>query len=249
MHTFVQDQYESHSHPINFRPSWVCKPQAVFVKTGMSLITSFPVTSNAMASSSHEEDRPSSNVSQVSSDVCTDVAVTTAARSELQASAEADASTSPGRRGDPRMHRAVAVRTTNPHMSLIDALLHGGFVFPGLSAPGASDRTVRDSDGVLLYQRKNQLNRRLRLAKQKNRSKSNKRKKATAVPDQQRAGADSNRGVPMDGGLPQKPGAEKQQTENNVQHQRVMPTASAAAVLLLLSSPDTTAMDRHAATL
>uniref|UniRef100_A0A7R9Z9J4 Uncharacterized protein n=1 Tax=Pseudictyota dubia TaxID=2749911 RepID=A0A7R9Z9J4_9STRA len=72
-----------------------------------------------------------------------------------------------GKRGDPRMHRAVALRMGNPQMTLLDALVQGGFVFPGVGQPGASDRNIRDSDGVLLYQRKNQLNRRLRQERRK----------------------------------------------------------------------------------
>uniref|UniRef100_A0A7S4J367 Uncharacterized protein n=1 Tax=Odontella aurita TaxID=265563 RepID=A0A7S4J367_9STRA len=72
-----------------------------------------------------------------------------------------------GRRGDPRMHRAVTIRLSRPEYPLLDTLVEGGFVFTGLRLPGASDRTVRDEDGVMLYQRKNQLNRRIRLAKKK----------------------------------------------------------------------------------
>jgi hypothetical protein len=47
-----------------------------------------------------------------------------------------------GRKGDPRMHRAVAARLADPDITLVDA------------------------DGVTLGQRKNQLSRRLRLARQ-----------------------------------------------------------------------------------
>ena len=73
-----------------------------------------------------------------------------------------------GRRGDPRMHGAVAARRANPNMSLLEALIIGGFVFPeGTDGSGKSDRTVYDSDNVLLCQRKNQLSRRLRLAKRR----------------------------------------------------------------------------------
>ena len=70
-----------------------------------------------------------------------------------------------GRRGDPRMHRALAAKVANPKLTLLDALITGGFLFPRLGEPGTSDRTIRDTENVLLYQRKNQLNRRLRLAK------------------------------------------------------------------------------------
>ena len=70
-----------------------------------------------------------------------------------------------GRRGDPRMHRAVEIRLANPKMTLVDALRQGGFIFHRVEGGGQSDRTVRDMDNVLLYQRKNQLNRRLRKIK------------------------------------------------------------------------------------
>ena len=71
-----------------------------------------------------------------------------------------------GRRGDPRMHKAVAARLACPEMSLLDALLAGGFEFPnGTEGVGKSDRNIYDSENVLLCQRKNQLSRRLRLAR------------------------------------------------------------------------------------
>lgn len=75
-----------------------------------------------------------------------------------------------GRRGDPRMNRAVATRQANPNMSLQEALIAGGFRFPNelpSNGNGKLDRTVLDSDNVLLSQRKNQLSRRLRLAKRR----------------------------------------------------------------------------------
>jgi len=73
-----------------------------------------------------------------------------------------------GRHGDPRMHRAVAARLLNPELSLLEALLEGGFTFPeGTEGSGKSDRNIFDSEGVLLCQRKNQLSRRLRLAKKR----------------------------------------------------------------------------------
>lgn len=80
-----------------------------------------------------------------------------------------DSSTSQslGRRGDPRMHRAVIARLHNPDMSLLDALLTGGFEFPNLDSPGKSDRNIIDKDNVFLCQRKNQLSRRLRLARKR----------------------------------------------------------------------------------
>jgi len=77
-----------------------------------------------------------------------------------------------GRHGDPRMHRAVAARLLNPEMNLLESLLEGGFTFPNGAPSDAenvdkSDRDIHDSDGILLSQRKNQLSRRLRLAKKR----------------------------------------------------------------------------------
>uniref|UniRef100_A0A7S4RHU1 Uncharacterized protein n=1 Tax=Ditylum brightwellii TaxID=49249 RepID=A0A7S4RHU1_9STRA len=72
-----------------------------------------------------------------------------------------------GRRGDPRMHRAVAARQINPNMTLLDSLLNGGFEFPNLNEIFQSDRALLDTDGVSLFQRKNQLMRRLRMLKVK----------------------------------------------------------------------------------
>eukprot|EP00557_Chaetoceros_sp_GSL56_P012930 CAMPEP_0176483644 /NCGR_PEP_ID=MMETSP0200_2-20121128/4029_1 /TAXON_ID=947934 /ORGANISM="Chaetoceros sp., Strain GSL56" /LENGTH=763 /DNA_ID=CAMNT_0017880061 /DNA_START=598 /DNA_END=2889 /DNA_ORIENTATION=- len=75
-----------------------------------------------------------------------------------------------GRRGDPRMHKAVSVRLANPTMSLLEALVEGGFQFPPhelAASSGKSDRDILDEDGVQLCQRKNQLSRRLRLIRKK----------------------------------------------------------------------------------
>ena len=68
----------------------------------------------------------------------------------------------PGRHGDERMNKAVKARQQDPKMSLIAALLHGGFIFPQLYTPGVKMSQVKDTEGVTVYQRKNQLNRRLR---------------------------------------------------------------------------------------
>jgi len=65
-----------------------------------------------------------------------------------------------GRRGDPRMHRAVAARLADPNMPLYDALKLGGFEYPA-----DDDASCVDSEKVTLGQRKNQLSRRLRLTK------------------------------------------------------------------------------------
>jgi len=73
-----------------------------------------------------------------------------------------------GRRGDPRMHKAVAARVANPAMSLLEALAEGGFEFPdNIEGSGRSDRDIYDADGVQLCQRKNQLSRRLRLLRKR----------------------------------------------------------------------------------
>jgi len=66
-------------------------------------------------------------------------------------------------RGDPRMTRAVEAKRANPQVSLLDALIAGGFDFPKTKKRGETDKTVHDSDGVSLSQRKNQLRRRLRI--------------------------------------------------------------------------------------
>jgi len=78
-----------------------------------------------------------------------------------------------GRGGDVRMHQAVAARLAAPSLTLMEALVEGGFSFPtssnkdhsgGFSPP--KTKTV-DEDGVQLKQRKNQLTRRLRVIRNK----------------------------------------------------------------------------------
>lgn len=68
-----------------------------------------------------------------------------------------------GRKGDVRMHNAVNARLANPEMSLFEALQIGGFNYPA-----NEDATALDNEGVSLGQRKNQLSRRLRLARKQN---------------------------------------------------------------------------------
>ena len=65
-----------------------------------------------------------------------------------------------GRKGDPRMHIAVAARLADPELSLFDALVLGGFEYRNDNDPNCVD-----SEKITLGQRKNQLSRRLRLAK------------------------------------------------------------------------------------
>ena len=73
----------------------------------------------------------------------------------------------PGRTGDPRMHKAVNAKLGDPNMSLVSALLVGGFVFPELNRSGVELSSVKDTDGVTVRQRRNQLLRRLRFAREK----------------------------------------------------------------------------------
>lgn len=64
-----------------------------------------------------------------------------------------------GRKGDPRMHRAVGARLANPKISLFGALQIGGFEYEN-----DEDANAVDSEQITLAQRKNQLSRRIRLA-------------------------------------------------------------------------------------
>lgn len=70
----------------------------------------------------------------------------------------------PGSRGDPRMNLALHLIQNNSDMSLYDALTQGGFYFPGWGKKGVSAKQCRDSSGITLWQRKNQLMRRRRYA-------------------------------------------------------------------------------------
>ena len=75
----------------------------------------------------------------------------------------------PGRTGDQRMNKAMQAKLNDPNISLIDALISGGFVFPDLDKGDKTTKTadVKDLEGISIYQRRNQLLRRLRLAKEK----------------------------------------------------------------------------------
>ena len=77
----------------------------------------------------------------------------------------------PGRSGDERMHKAIDARRRNPDISLLDALLAGGFVFPNMYAPGIKSSEAKDIEGVSVTQRKNQLMRRIRLDNAKKKKK------------------------------------------------------------------------------
>lgn len=64
------------------------------------------------------------------------------------------------KRGDIRMNRAIVARLHNPRLSLFEALIIGGFVYP---SSHCNDPNILDSEKVTLGQLKNQLSRRLRL--------------------------------------------------------------------------------------
>ena len=73
-----------------------------------------------------------------------------------------------GRRADPRMNRSVRIKLRNPETSPLDALLQGGYDYP-IPAKGSSAHEIFDSDNVSLHQRKNQLCRRVRQLREKQR--------------------------------------------------------------------------------
>uniref|UniRef100_A0A7S4QML0 Uncharacterized protein n=1 Tax=Ditylum brightwellii TaxID=49249 RepID=A0A7S4QML0_9STRA len=77
----------------------------------------------------------------------------------------------PGCKGDPRMNRAVHIRTENPRISLLDALIAGGFTFPAskIKRQSKKEGKIYDSDGVSLNQRRNQLSKRLWQVKRRGR--------------------------------------------------------------------------------
>jgi hypothetical protein len=70
-----------------------------------------------------------------------------------------------GRKGDPRMHRAVGARLADPKISLFEALRIGGFDYLN-----DDDANAMDSEQITLGQRKNQLSRRLRLVQKQQQS-------------------------------------------------------------------------------
>ena len=74
----------------------------------------------------------------------------------------------PGRHGDPRMNAAVQAKLDNPDLPLLDALATGGFVFKDMNKPGVKSSEAKDAAGVTVYQRRNQLLRRLRKERQRN---------------------------------------------------------------------------------
>lgn len=81
-----------------------------------------------------------------------------------------------GRKGDPRMHQAVACRLADESLSLTEALIRGGFDYP----TGTVDTTQLDSEGITLAQRKNQLSRRLRMERLRIQKQGGKQRKQEA---------------------------------------------------------------------
>lgn len=99
-----------------------------------------------------------------------------------------------GRRGDPRMHKAVAARLATPSLSLIEALRIGGFDYP--MGDDYDDHFILENDTVSLGQRKNQLSRRCRLAKEKVEGVSPKPKRKNKRKQQQMENADQVTSAP-----------------------------------------------------
>lgn len=64
------------------------------------------------------------------------------------------------------MNRAVRIKLANPNMNPTAALMAGGFVFPGGYSTDAHN--YLDTDGVSMYQRRNQLSRRVRDERKRN---------------------------------------------------------------------------------
>lgn len=68
------------------------------------------------------------------------------------------------RKGDPRMNAAVHVKHVDPSISLLDALLIGGFKFPAYDSSKGSKKGIEkvneqeifDENGITMQQRKNQ---------------------------------------------------------------------------------------------
>jgi len=82
-----------------------------------------------------------------------------------------------GRRGDPRMERAIEIKLENPTMPLYDVLVAGGFVFR--TVEGRKDMV--DTDGICLQQRKNNLCRRIRCGKMQQQETTHEAKPAVAA--------------------------------------------------------------------
>ena len=90
-----------------------------------------------------------------------------ATKKKKQTPTKKQASRHPGRHGDPRMNAAVQAKLENPDLPLLDALATGGFVFKDINKPGVKSSEAKDAAGVTVYQRRNQLLRRLRKERQR----------------------------------------------------------------------------------
>ena len=77
-----------------------------------------------------------------------------------------------GRKPDERMERALIASLEDKNLASVDALLNGGFTFPGFSSKEdmrtgkLKAKDIMDANGISLRQRKDQLNRRIRQAEQ-----------------------------------------------------------------------------------
>jgi len=162
-----------------------------------------------------------------------------------------------GRRGDTRMHRALSARLANPEMSLLDALIAGGFQFPE-HLEGSSDRNVVDSDNVLLCQRKNQLSRRLRLAKKKQLAarseksfmdKMNSRDKATAgVPQSMFDASSTNMPAILSMKLPQGAPTFLTAVDANGNTNTIPSTANVELMKMVLNNQQSNIQNQHGIT-
>ena len=85
-----------------------------------------------------------------------------------------------GRRADPRMNRAVRIKLRNPEITPFAALLQGGYDYP-TPVKGSSAHEIFDTDNVSLHQRKNQLCRRVRQLREKQKRDEAKAAKAAAM--------------------------------------------------------------------
>ena len=85
-----------------------------------------------------------------------------------------------GRRADPRMNRAVRIKLRNPEITPFAALVQGGYDYP-TPVKGSSAHEIFDTDNVSLHQRKNQLCRRVRQLREKQKRDEAKAAKAAAM--------------------------------------------------------------------
>ena len=82
---------------------------------------------------------------------------------------------------DPRLYRALIAKLNDSRLLMHEALIIGGFDFPKVTDNYRSSTfLIRDSDGVLLGQRKNQLSKKLKEAKNQIETRKNKTSRSDA---------------------------------------------------------------------